>query len=81
MDMRFDQRGHGIPEVAPPPPTDKVLEWRRERLLAVGFDELLAEQLAEDSATDLHEVLNLVDRGCPPELAARILDSRTGTHG
>jgi hypothetical protein len=30
-------------------------------------------RLAEDCAIDLHAVLELVDRGCPPTLAARIL--------
>lgn len=79
--MRTHQSAYGIPEVAAPPPTDEVVAWRRERLLAAGFDELTAGRLARDSATDLHAVLSLVDRGCPPVLAARILDSSTGTHG
>jgi hypothetical protein len=49
-------------------------EWRRQRLLLAGFDEQLAGQLADDRAgIDLHELLVLVDRGCPPALAARIL--------
>jgi|GEM_PF-2830976 len=49
-------------------------EWRRRRLLAAGLDEQLAEQLADDDAgVDLHELLVLLDRGCPPTLAARIL--------
>jgi hypothetical protein len=42
-------------------------------LLAAGFAPRLAAQLATDCAVDLHAVLGLVDRGCPPELAARIL--------
>jgi hypothetical protein len=50
-----------------------VVEWRRERLLAAGFALGLAALLAEDCAIDLHAALELVDRGCPPELAARIL--------
>jgi hypothetical protein len=49
-------------------------EWRRRRLLAAGFDEQLAGQLADERAgIDLHELLVLLDRGCPPPLAARIL--------
>jgi hypothetical protein len=39
----------------------------------------VAVRLAEDCTIDLHAVLNLVDRGCPPALAARIfapLDDR-----
>jgi hypothetical protein len=29
--------------------------------------------LAVDGDVDLHDMLNLIDRGCPPRLAARIL--------
>jgi hypothetical protein len=50
-----------------------IAEWRRARLLLAGFDEQAAVDLAGDCATDLHALLELVDRGCPPELAARIL--------
>jgi hypothetical protein len=49
-----------------------VLEWRRGRLVAAGVAPDLAAELAEDRAVDLHAVLALIDRGCPPELAARI---------
>ena len=45
----------------------------RERLLSAGFPSDLAERLAHDCAADLHALLDLVDRRCPPELAARIL--------
>ena len=48
-------------------------EWRQRRLEVAGFDATLAAELAS-TRTDLHELLNLLDRGCPPELAARILD-------
>ncbi len=53
------------------PPVDVVL-WRRCRLLEAGFPEALAMRLA-NARIDLHALLQLVDRGCPPELAARIL--------
>lgn len=49
------------------------LQWRVQRLLSAGFDADLAEELARQERIDLHEVLELVDRGCPPRLAARIL--------
>ena len=48
-------------------------EWRRQRLLAAGFDASLVSWLAHDERVDLHEILVLLDRGCTPELAARIL--------
>ena len=51
---------------------DALDDWRRRRLVAAGFDAQLAVQLA-DEEVDLHELLVLVDRGCRPELAARIL--------
>jgi hypothetical protein len=47
--------------------------WRRGRLLAAGFAADLADRLAADRGVDLHTMLGLVDRGCPPELAWRIL--------
>jgi hypothetical protein len=50
-----------------------VLEWRRRRLLALGLSDITAEMLAGDCRVDLHVLLDLVDRGCAPELAVRIL--------
>jgi hypothetical protein len=53
-----------------PPP---IVDWRRRSLVGAGFATGLAEQLALDGDVDLHAVLELIDRGCPPELAARIV--------
>jgi hypothetical protein len=50
-----------------------VVPWRRGRLERAGFDPALAAALAGDGRTDVHALLELVDRGCPPRLAARIL--------
>ena len=55
------------------PGADPVVFWRSSRLQAAGFSPQLADALARDYAYDLHTVLGLVDRGCPAELAARIL--------
>jgi len=52
---------------------DELITWRRGVLEDAGFPSELAQQLAEQSNCDLHRLLNLVDRGCPPSLAARIL--------
>ena len=49
------------------------LAWRVQRLLAAGFPRPLARQVAADARVDLHALLELVDRGCPPHLAARIM--------
>jgi hypothetical protein len=54
-------------------PDDDVVTWRRRRLLRAGFPEPLAEALACDCAMDLHALLELVDRHCPPALAVRII--------
>ena len=47
--------------------------WTRRRLIAAGFEPRVASDLADDTRIDLHELLGLVDRGCRPALAARIL--------
>jgi hypothetical protein len=50
-----------------------VTSWRRDRLIEAGFSLPLASRLARDTRYDLHAVIELVERGCPPELALRIL--------
>jgi hypothetical protein len=67
---------YGIPATRTPTPSPDVVRWRLRRLTDAGFDRPLAAELAVDAAADLHALLNLVDRGCPPRLAARIMGSR-----
>ena len=55
------------------PDNDSVVLWRASRLRDAGFSPELADALARDCAYDLHAVLELVDEGCPADLAARIL--------
>lgn len=62
------------------PPLD-VAAWRRCRLLEAGFPAPLAQVVASDPRFDLHALLQLVDHGCPPELAARILAPLPGEVG
>ena len=50
-----------------------LAHWRAEHLRAAGFDNALARRLAFDHRYDLHALIELVERGCPPPLAARIL--------
>lgn len=59
----------------PNPAGDRArwVRWRVRRLVSAGFAADLAEGLAREDSVDLHELLELVDRGCPPDLAARIL--------
>lgn len=59
-----------------------VVAWRERCLRAAGFPEALARRLARDRGYDLHALIELTERGCPPRLAARILapaDDRSGT--
>jgi hypothetical protein len=53
--------------------TTELVAWRRRRLRRAGFRPRLAHQLSGEGAVDLHALIGLVERGCPPELAARIL--------
>lgn len=51
----------------------EILSWRRDRLCAAGFAPALADEIARDERYDPHELIDLVERGCPPVLAIRIL--------
>ena len=50
-----------------------VVAWRAQRLIEAGLSKEAAHRVAVDGAYDLHAVLLLVDRGCPTDLALRIL--------
>ena len=54
-------------------PRTDVEAWRLRRLVDAGFPLALALDLAATPGVDLHSLLALLDKGCPPELAARIL--------
>jgi hypothetical protein len=51
----------------------EVLAWRFDALCRCGFDLDAAAVLAANVEVDLHRAIELVVRGCPPQLAARIL--------
>lgn len=55
------------------PNFNDVASWRREQLVRSGFSRRLAFQLAADQRYDLHALLELVNGGCSPELAVRIV--------
>ena len=52
---------------------DRVERWRTAELMRVGFPGDDAVALAARTDVDLHEAIELVRRGCPPDLAVRIL--------
>ena len=65
-------KSQAVPGCGSGPPVD-VRTWRRCRLLEAGFAAAVADAVASDPRFDLHALLQLVDRGCPPEVAVRIL--------
>lgn len=52
---------------------ERVIAWRIESLLRVGYDDYAAIDLAESRHVDLHLACRLLDSGCPVETALRIL--------
>ncbi|MGH9299960.1 MAG: hypothetical protein ACRDZT_08565 [Acidimicrobiales bacterium] len=61
----------------PAPPsiwTARLCEWRCRHLLDAGFDTPLATELAEIHDLDLHALMDLVEHGWQPRLAARLLE-------
>lgn len=50
----------------------ELLTWRVRQLFGAGFPKPDAIKLAREQDVDLHALFELIDRGCPPELAARI---------
>jgi hypothetical protein len=48
-----------------------VWQWRAEQLHRLGLSWLLARVFA--AVVDWHDFANLVERGCPPELALEIV--------
>ena len=52
----------------------QLIAWRRQYLsgVGVGVDAELAATVAGDLRWDLHALLQLLERGCPPHLAVRI---------
>lgn len=59
-------------EVAAAREAHQLVAWRRNRLAAAGFTLPLASRLARDPRYDVHALVELVERGCPTDLAVRI---------
>jgi hypothetical protein len=52
---------------------DRIERWRAEELVRAGYGKRAAERLAARHDVDLHLAVGLLERGCPPELALKIL--------
>jgi hypothetical protein len=55
-----------------------IVNWRRMELLHCGFPRSLAARVARDERYDLHQLIELVEGGCSPALAVRILSPVEG---
>ena len=51
----------------------RVTAWRFEQLRQAGYEDAAAADLAERDDIDLHRAVELVEAGCSPTLAVRIL--------
>jgi hypothetical protein len=51
----------------------QLASWRRRQLVRAGFTMPVAARLSSDPRYDLHALIELVERGCSPELAVQIL--------
>ena len=56
-------------------PTEQELveQWRAEALERAGYPDTVAAELAMRPDVDLHRAIELLEKGCTPELAANIL--------
>jgi hypothetical protein len=60
-------------EALAPTEHDQVVRWREHELERAGFELALARTLARRLDVDLHQAVDLLNRGCSPDLVARIL--------
>lgn len=52
---------------------DRIIRWRGEELERAGYATEGAAAIAARLDVDLHEAIDLVKRGCPADIAVRIL--------
>ena len=52
---------------------ERIERWRREELERAGFAIEAAAEIATRLDIDLHRAVELIERGCPADIAARIL--------
>ena len=52
---------------------ERIMRWRLEELERAGYEQAGALAIAAETEIDLHFAIDLLRRGCPPTLAARVL--------
>jgi hypothetical protein len=62
---RSEPKQRGIPSPAPAQPRGRSLTWRREQLVAAGYDELSAQRLATDATVDVHAMIVMREQHLP----------------
>ncbi len=53
--------------------TDRIIKWRRDQARKLGYEATEAEILADEWHIDLDRLAKLIDRGCRPMTALKIL--------
>jgi len=51
----------------------RIERWRAEMLERAGYDAEQAAELAARHDIDMHSAAGLLEQGCPPDIALRIL--------
>jgi hypothetical protein len=60
-------------ELTVSPELDQVERWRAQALIRAGYPAEGAAELAARHDVDLHRAVELVENGCPADVALRIL--------
>lgn len=53
--------------------TERIERWRYEALVRAGYEPTAAQRLAARQDIDLHVAVEMLAKGCSPELALSIL--------
>jgi hypothetical protein len=53
--------------------SERIERWRAEELERAGYEPRSAAKIAVRPDIDLHRAVDLLGRGCPPDLALKIL--------
>lgn len=53
--------------------SERIERWRAEELERAGYEPTSAARIAVRHDIDLHRAVDLLGRGCPPDLALKIL--------
>lgn len=73
VNVMSEQRQFEMVDAVEQDEISRVLEWRYTQLVHGGYGPSEATELATHVEIDLHEALDFLLRGCPPDIASRIL--------